>query len=713
MRPRLAAATVFFCAWGLSASSQITTQRREPEITETALGAAVLAAEDARAPANTQVAVLLEGAKSPLESLKRASIRALGRIEQRAAIPNLLPFLSADDYRQDAAFAIAQAMRGAPLQVDTGWMQVEGMLTALSAAIGSEKRPEATAVLSHSIARLPFVRADQVERAEQLLAGALGLSKAMGVRISNDADAAIVVAGAARALEMLPRLHRTLYRPNDRTTDLLRATASGLRPGITGEARAWAFYALMTGGGVDADTLRRSLTVRDPQVRRAAMSVVGGAGSPIQDEERVEAIRAGLADPEYFVRFEAVRAYARVQARGDGCLPLSQMLNDASEHVVLAAIDALGESCGDDTESLEFLLAQASTPPNAGSWRREAHALVALARRSPEHAAAPMASHSRHVVWQVRMYAARAAGIAEDMTTLERLAYDVNDNVRDATLGPLRRLKPDGAEPAFLAALHRDDYQLLRTAARELAGVPATRSLGDALVDAVIRITAQKRETSRDTRLAILERLRTFGSDRHVERLRPLLRDFDPKVAEAAAATFTAWTGQTYPIVPQPLPGPPLPAAAELQMVRTWTCYLVMEDGREIPIDLDVTNAPLTTVRFLRLANANYYDGLTFHRVVPNFVIQGGSPGANEYMGDGPFMRDEISTRTHGRGTIGISTRGRDTGDAQIFVNLVPNHRLDFEYTVFGSIGTGAMDAVDQIGEGDRIKDVIFRRRVR
>ncbi|MEZ4587431.1 MAG: peptidylprolyl isomerase [Gemmatimonadales bacterium] len=101
----------------------------------------------------------------------------------------------------------------------------------------------------------------------------------------------------------------------------------------------------------------------------------------------------------------------------------------------------------------------------------------------------------------------------------------------------------------------------------------------------------------------------------------------------------------------------------------------------------------------------SYYDDLTFHRVEPNFVIQGGSPNANEYMGDGPYMRDEVGAISHERGTLGISTRGRDTGDAQIFVNLVDNPRLDFAYTVWGQVVDG-MDVVDAILEGDKIARV-------
>jgi cyclophilin family peptidyl-prolyl cis-trans isomerase len=120
-------------------------------------------------------------------------------------------------------------------------------------------------------------------------------------------------------------------------------------------------------------------------------------------------------------------------------------------------------------------------------------------------------------------------------------------------------------------------------------------------------------------------------------------------------------------------------------------------------VALDVDAAPLTAIRIARRAGEGYYNGLTFHRIAPNFVIQGGSPGANEYMGEHFYMRDEVGL--HVRGTVGISTRGRDTGDAQIFVNLIDSPRLDHIYTVFGSVVAG-MDVVDATLEGDVIERV-------
>ncbi len=132
---------------------------------------------------------------------------------------------------------------------------------------------------------------------------------------------------------------------------------------------------------------------------------------------------------------------------------------------------------------------------------------------------------------------------------------------------------------------------------------------------------------------------------------------------------------------------------------------VALAGGGSFDLALFTDEAPATVARIVRLIRAGYYDGLSIHRIVPNFVIQGGSPGANEYMGDGPFMRDEPGLESNLRGTVGISTRGRDTGDAQLYINTCDNDRLDFDYCVFARVTSG-MDVVDRILEGDVIERI-------
>ena len=100
-----------------------------------------------------------------------------------------------------------------------------------------------------------------------------------------------------------------------------------------------------------------------------------------------------------------------------------------------------------------------------------------------------------------------------------------------------------------------------------------------------------------------------------------------------------------------------------------------------------------------------WLNGLTFHRIVPNFVVQGGSPGASEYVGDARYMRGELGRTSNLRGAVGISTRGHDAGDAQFFFDLVDVPRLDHDYTVLASVTSG-MDAVDKMLEGATIATI-------
>jgi cyclophilin family peptidyl-prolyl cis-trans isomerase len=314
----------------------------------------------------------------------------------------------------------------------------------------------------------------------------------------------------------------------------------------------------------------------------------------------------------------------------------------------------------------------------------------------------------------VRLYAARAAAVLGDEQVLAKLAEDPDDNVVEAALSPLRQRVGSASDGIFVAALNRRSrkagrhevrpYQVTRAAALALEHATSTPALVGALADALDRITLEQCETSRDVRLALIARLGELGSADQAPLFTSLLKDVDLVVAQAAANTLAAWTGKPVQIEP---PLRAVRASPPISELMTPASVLVeMENGGKFEIRFN-QHAPLARLRFLRLVEQGYYDDLTFHRIVPNFVIQGGSPNANEYCGACPFARDELSLAMNRRGTIGISTRGRDTGDSQIFINLVDNPRLDHEYTVFATVcqdgAKDGMEVVDAIQEGDRM----------
>lgn len=294
------------------------------------------------------------------------------------------------------------------------------------------------------------------------------------------------------------------------------------------------------------------------------------------------------------------------------------------------------------------------------------------------------------------------ARCSDDGTVLLPLAANGDDNVRAAAITALRRETNHVHDAVFISALRAHGYQVVLAAANALKDSRNGAQATPALLASLGRLTAERRENSRDERVAILARLAEFAPASDSTQLRPYTADFDTTIASGAAALLTTWTGTAVAAHARPLPIRPEPLA---RIFRTRGMQLRISmapasGGGTILIDLFTAEAPATIARVTRLARAHYYDGLSFHRYVPNFVIQGGSPGANEQVGDGPFMRDELGGHSHLRGTVGISTRGHDTGDAQFFINLVDNRRLDHDYTVFGEVVSG-MDVVDRVRAGD------------
>jgi cyclophilin family peptidyl-prolyl cis-trans isomerase len=128
-------------------------------------------------------------------------------------------------------------------------------------------------------------------------------------------------------------------------------------------------------------------------------------------------------------------------------------------------------------------------------------------------------------------------------------------------------------------------------------------------------------------------------------------------------------------------------------------------DRGTIQIELAVLDAPLTVDNFIALARKGFFTGLTFHRVVPDFVIQAGDPRGDGEGGPGYTIRDELNERPYLRGAVGMALDWADTGGSQFFITHSPQPHLDAKYTVFGRVVAG-MEVVDQTQEGDVIRRV-------
>jgi len=378
-------------------------------------------------------------------------------------------------------------------------------------------------------------------------------------------------------------------------------------------------------------------------------------------------------EPEWKPRYRALTP--RVD-----CAAIRLGLADSSWIVRLRAADVAPPSCTDD-DSIDIVLRRwvATLPADltlrhrrAGevSWHPAAHALVALARLRPAEAFATIGAFERHPTWEVRLYAARAAATLRDTLRLRRFAVDRDGNVRETAIDALSAITGHADDALYLDALGSRGAQVVRAAARALKGSPDPRAhvaLNAAFDDWVHRDIA----SARDARLALLEAAGRPASDDRWPEEKPAL----PRDAVALAL------------------------GADLRLRVT------MEGGASFVVRLRGDAAPIMAARIADLARRHYYDGLVWQRVEPDFVIQGGGPGANEYVGAPRFLRDELGTIPHPRGSVGMSTRGHDTGDAQWFIDLKDNPRLRRDYTVFGEVVEG-MPLVDSILEGDRIETI-------
>jgi peptidyl-prolyl cis-trans isomerase B (cyclophilin B) len=136
------------------------------------------------------------------------------------------------------------------------------------------------------------------------------------------------------------------------------------------------------------------------------------------------------------------------------------------------------------------------------------------------------------------------------------------------------------------------------------------------------------------------------------------------------------------------------------------TATITLEKGGEIRLEFYPEDAPKTVENFVTLAKKGFYNGLNFHRVVPDFVVQGGCPQGTGTGGPGYQIKAEFNKQKHLRGTLAMA-RSQDPNSAgsQFYICYGPTPHLDGQYTVFGHVVSG-MEHVDRIKQGDKMTSV-------
>jgi cyclophilin family peptidyl-prolyl cis-trans isomerase/HEAT repeat protein len=452
-------------------------------------------------------------------------------------------------------------------------------------------------------------------------------------------------------------------------------------------------------------TLRKLLTDGDPRVRAWAARAMGIVGTA----EDLAALRPLLDDSDPGPLIQALRSARSLVAAGkakpleDWTPRLRTFMDDPRPGVRASAFEAAG------VWTRPPLGEALSARVDAGeSWERGV-ALVALAAGKYPQAAARIANVSSSEDAALRARAAEAAGLLglpAEADVLTRLVADAASRVRAAAVSAWLTADVKAGDVARKALLDPDPG--VRGAALDwLVDHPvATFTELQAALPGVYR------EGLEEIGLAEVRALAARGKAEPLER--GAVIDLLEKAAAAGPYVLRREAGESLAKLGQtkiPAPGPATRQEVDayrsvVQRTRRPRTVEIRTQRGTITVRLACPEAPLTCLNFLQLTAQGYFDGLTFHRVVPDFVIQGGDPKGDGSGGPGYVIRDEINRLRYGRGAVGMALAGPDTGGSQFFITLSPQPHLDGGYTVFGQVVAG--DAVlDQIRLGDRIEKVV------
>jgi len=183
-----------------------------------------------------------------------------------------------------------------------------------------------------------------------------------------------------------------------------------------------------------------------------------------------------------------------------------------------------------------------------------------------------------------------------------------------------------------------------------------------------------------------------------------------PAEMPASETTLPAETTSPAPTTP-PTPAPKpktysAPPPMTIDTDRQYIATIETEKGN-LGLELFASDVPMTVNNFVFLASDGFYDGTTFHRVIPGFMAQGGDPTGTGTGNPGYFFPDEFTEHKHVTGTLSMANSDPDTNGCQFFITYAPKPHLDGKHSVFGQLIEG-MDVLEKLENGDVIKEIVI-----
>ncbi|HYE66903.1 MAG TPA: peptidylprolyl isomerase [Pyrinomonadaceae bacterium] len=652
--------------------------------------------------------------------VRRRAALAAGRIGDARAVAHIIALLQTDrdpSVRSMAAFALGEVESAT---------STDALLAALQRKKeSSEVRARVIEAMGKIAAALP--KTDEAR--SRALGEAILNTLASEAQRSPKPDRELILRGLTAALRA---------RPANAGPEIAKFLSSA-----DARIRADAANALARLRAKDGGDQLRSLLLNDadPTVRANAARALGAG----EDQSSLDALLArGVNDPDERVRVSAIRALGALK---DGRIAESLLQRAQTLSAAYRAAKANGVAHPPETnEILEIATTLGRVLVNTSearaiAWLRELREAgegalteveVAFARIAPATylREKPLGKLSDQAVrarlqkdW--RQVSSIVQGLGEISGITAAAAGNAAIGLQADAQIILRSLLDDAAVPALavpdllraLAAFKPGDLgELLRkqlSASDVIVRATAAELLGELAPDeAHARALAEAlpvsmRDEMNDATLSILDSLAKQKSASANDAIKKALDSPDHLVRRRAAALLKAngagdFSARTGTVATRN-------ATADYQRalergdkrVRA----VVATDKGSFVIELLPDEAALTVDNFVQLTQRGFFNGITFHRVVPNFVIQGGDPRGDGNGGPGYQIRCEINEVPYERGAVGMALSGKDTGGSQWFVTHAPQPHLDGGYTVFGQVVEG-MEVVDRIARGDVIRSI-------